>query len=557
MKGCRSELLEVTHITNCSVCLLTTQPDFDPEDDTPVDGEESSEDEESSKLAGREHYEAVDQSQLRKPQQPQIGKKYGGVAISRSALEHQGDEDPFAPAEEEEDNDPFARSTGIDGGSEISGADTGSDEDIDQYGEATDVPKQMNRLATRKTDRMEPESDGSDSSESESVADSHVDMDEMTNDDENDSDASTAFSVSSSPNSSGPVTGRKELHELLRQDTARVAAGLSSQHDVKQGKAVKVQKATYDRFLDARIKLQKGLAASNDFSCEVVTDTDVKEAIAKAEAAALSLWSTIDSLRCTMLSSKQSSESTKKRKRPLKPTQSTPLTDIWEHSQSLESVSLPHRRHTLNHWSNRTRASAPSQPRSRFSANAEPALTDVLEVYLSRETQKLTTLDTTSAPHSEAPTADRPPPPSPLPFSDDAFYQSLLRDLIASRTNNDLTTSTSTPLSSSSAVGKPPPINTQRNRRNVDTKASKGRKIRYTVHEKLVSFMAAEDRSTWSDGARRELFGSLFGGRSGMDDGGEVVGDVDMDMNEDAGMGSIGVSGAGKREEGALRLFRS
>jgi protein AATF/BFR2 len=45
----------------------------------------------------------------------------------------------------------------------------------------------------------------------------------------------------------------------------------------------------------------------------------------------------------------------------------------------------------------------------------------------------------------------------------------------------------------------------------VDTKASKGRKMRYNVHEKLQNFMAPEDRGTWSIKAREEFFASLLG----------------------------------------------
>jgi hypothetical protein len=47
----------------------------------------------------------------------------------------------------------------------------------------------------------------------------------------------------------------------------------------------------------------------------------------------------------------------------------------------------------------------------------------------------------------------------------------------------------------------------------VDTKASKGRKIRYESHEKLVGFMTSiEDSSdkSWHENMQRELFAGLF-----------------------------------------------
>uniref|UniRef100_A0A1B0GQ47 Apoptosis-antagonizing transcription factor C-terminal domain-containing protein n=1 Tax=Phlebotomus papatasi TaxID=29031 RepID=A0A1B0GQ47_PHLPP len=45
----------------------------------------------------------------------------------------------------------------------------------------------------------------------------------------------------------------------------------------------------------------------------------------------------------------------------------------------------------------------------------------------------------------------------------------------------------------------------------VDTKASKGRRIRYVVHKKMVNFMAPNPYSSWTDEAKDELFSSIFG----------------------------------------------
>ena len=47
-------------------------------------------------------------------------------------------------------------------------------------------------------------------------------------------------------------------------------------------------------------------------------------------------------------------------------------------------------------------------------------------------------------------------------------------------------------------------------KKHVDTKASKGRKVRYNVHEKLVNFMVPVEVGTSSHSARDELFTSLF-----------------------------------------------
>ena len=88
-------------------------------------------------------------------------------------------------------------------------------------------------------------------------------------------------------------------------------------------------------------------------------------------------------------------------------------------------------------------------------------------------------------------------------FDDDDFYHQLLRELIESKAGND----------SMLMSGKWVQIQKLRNkiRRKVDTRASKGRKIRYDIHSKLVNFMAPVDNTTFTEDAKNQLFNSLFG----------------------------------------------
>ncbi|KAA0716494.1 Protein AATF [Triplophysa tibetana] len=91
-------------------------------------------------------------------------------------------------------------------------------------------------------------------------------------------------------------------------------------------------------------------------------------------------------------------------------------------------------------------------------------------------------------------------------FDDDDFYHQLLRELIERKTSavdpNDQV-----------AMGRQwLAIQKLRSRikKKVDTKASKGRKIRFHVHSKLINFMAPLDNSSMRDDARSELYRSLF-----------------------------------------------
>jgi protein AATF/BFR2 len=90
-------------------------------------------------------------------------------------------------------------------------------------------------------------------------------------------------------------------------------------------------------------------------------------------------------------------------------------------------------------------------------------------------------------------------------FDDSEFYHQQLRELIEYKSGND----------ENQAEITQKLIELQKVRskmkKKVDTRASKGRKIRYIVHNKLVNFMAPKDESTMPEEARKELFNSLFG----------------------------------------------
>ncbi len=128
-------------------------------------------------------------------------------------------------------------------------------------------------------------------------------------------------------------------------------------------------------------------------------------------------------------------------------------------------------------------------------------------------------------------------------FDDADFYTLLLKELVDQRMADNASTAGITGLAGVVPTATTTARKEAKVKRKVDTKASKGRKMRYTVHEKLQNFMAKEDRGTWGQRQVDELFGSLLGTRFGLEeaDGGE-------EQEEDGGEGNVG--------EEALRLFR-
>ncbi|XP_050475464.1 protein AATF [Bombus huntii] len=91
-------------------------------------------------------------------------------------------------------------------------------------------------------------------------------------------------------------------------------------------------------------------------------------------------------------------------------------------------------------------------------------------------------------------------------YDDDDFYHQLLRDLIEYK-SSDITD----PIQLSKQWIKLQNMR-RKMKRKIDTRATKGRRIRYNVHNKLVNFMAPITISdTWTDHAKDELYSSLFG----------------------------------------------
>lgn len=93
-------------------------------------------------------------------------------------------------------------------------------------------------------------------------------------------------------------------------------------------------------------------------------------------------------------------------------------------------------------------------------------------------------------------------------YDDTDFYHTQLRELIEYKTSSSSNTNEMAKQSSELQKLR------KKMKKTVDTRASKGRKIRYVVHNKLVSFMAPNESGSWNQEQKDELFKSLFGAQS-------------------------------------------
>ena len=311
--------------------------------------------------------------------------------------------------------------------------------------------------------------------------------------------------------------------------TSTLAAG--AQSDVAKGEAVKTQRKTFDTLLNTRIRLQKALISTNSMAAEQHKEVTAPDAsVSAAEAAALTLLNNLADLRISL----EESRTGEKRKRTTFDA-ATSSSHIWSSIQGTEKAAVPHRKAVLERWSNKTKATTVTNNKARLNASAQQTLTEVLDSQLT--SSHLVTR--TQTPRSCAPlqSAHKGAQPDAAIYDDADFYGLLLKELLEQRSADVNANGTS-----EFVVQAPWQVAREaKTKKVVDTKASKGRRLRYTVQEKLQNFMAPEERGEWGERQRDELFGSLFGKRLRL---GEEDVESESEIEADA-------------EEAGLMLFRN
>ncbi|KAL3476299.1 apoptosis-antagonizing transcription factor [Aspergillus californicus] len=480
-----------------------TPRDFDPED-IERGGNTSDEDVDVKDAdAGRGHYQAVGKGKLRNDDPISLGKEYAGSRVSRDALEAESDDDPFAARSGDEDSE-----------------EDSEEEDISE-GSEDERPQKLNKAGKKGQEEVdESDMDGSDDEDDE---DDMENFDEEMSDEDEDEDEDEEEEKPRRVKFADPKSDdREELRQLMATDQKTIAATISqaAKTDATKGKSVKQQRATFDALLNTRIKLQKGLTTANQITAAAQTETlDDDDALKSAESAALTLWSTLEDLRLT-LADAQTQDESKKRKRPFPASQTTSTSSLWKRMVELESDAVSHRRAILDKWSTKVRGThntlANSKTKLIGAAASQQSITAVLDAHIASETADLRAAKRARK-HSTNGTAagSTEAQPDQTPTYDDAsFYQSLLRDLVEQRMSssdaitNGLDTLHILP---SRDVHHVTGMRKDKVKKEIDTRASKGRKMRFEVHEKLQNFMAPEDRGVWTGRAREEFFASLLG----------------------------------------------
>ncbi|KAL2689860.1 rRNA-processing protein bfr2 [[Neocosmospora] mangrovei] len=527
--------------------------DHDPEANVDVSEHGSDSESSENENAGTEHYVSVGKSKLRQKEGVSLGPKYQGSRVSRAALEQESESDEGDEDEDEDDeefDDPetadLERDEADAKDSEISSDNALGESDEERFQDFTfrgsSKPKKPVSKSKRATaadfmsssdeggeggadvDEDEDEMSGVELEESDSEEDDMDDGldalvggagdsdDESEEDDEDDEDEDAS-------------DDEEESDDDDKEKKAKpVMAAFSNRADVNKGLAIREQRKIYDGLLNLRIRLQKALIAANTFAAIEDSPEPESEPYEAAEEAAIKLLNTISSLKDNFGSSRAGD----KRKRELDASMTTQ--EIWEQMQAEEERATKVREAGLDKWSRKVQSI--DTTRDGLKSRKDTLVTALQEQLLNPDNRLA---KRSRVPRSCAPAQAAKGVTQDDDIYDDAdFYQVLLKELVDQRTVDG----------SSASTGAVPTVmltaaKEVKTRKNVDRKASKGRKMRFTVHEKLQNFMAPEDRRAWEQEAIDRFFGTLFGRK--------------MELNEDESDDDMEVDA----EEAGLRLFRS
>lgn len=387
-------------------------------------------------------------------------------------------------------------------------------------------------------DEVEQEdiSDDDEDMEDNGLGGSSENEDENESDDEVDDEDDVEESEGDDENIDTKTSTKLDLKAMMSQDQKAVVASISKAAtvDAEKGIAVKQQRKTFDLLLNVRIRLQKALMATNSIAASDDKQDTTSQPYQAAEEAAIKLFNSLSDMR-QRLNKAEGVKSGSKRKRAFECRTSNSV--MWESIQASELSIMPSRQANLEKWSVKVKGAAAPETR-KLNSTSQLTIVQVLEDQLV-DSERL--LKRTRTPRSCAPLQAKAKLSEDASIYDDAdFYQLLLKELVDQR----MVDSASAPALQGNGrpIAQWAAVKEAKTKKNIDTKASKGRKMKFTIHEKLQNFMAPQDRNSWEQDAVDRFFGTLLGQRMNL---GETV----EEINEEGGVLLA--------EEEALMLFRS
>lgn len=274
--------------------------------------------------------------------------------------------------------------------------------------------------------------------------------------------------------------------------------------------------------------------------------SEASEQVCKTRASLEELSELLFSIRSQLYEQNEKIDINKAASRKRKRGSADYLDEALDALSSIEQAVLPYEHTTIAKWSDKVAsASAALGSQNKFKALGPQNTLRQIESILTQDMDRLVersrirrgpsgkTVKVVGRDAALEPVAGEKDVSAEV-FDDTDFYQALLRDVV------DLGHGTA----SAGGPGSYANFNnvSKKKAAGVDPKASKGRKLRYHVHEKLQNFMAPIPMLSWEKEQIDELFKGLLGGRSEF--GSAVV--QEAESAESNGIGG---------EDGGFRIF--
>ena len=353
---------------------------------------------------------------------------------------------------------------------------------------------------------------------------------------------------------------RERLAKLVQQETKQAINKLSqsTQRDAAKGLSILEQSKVFDSTLDVRIKLQKALTAANCLPLSKVgwkkytkVEKDSKELLQKTSELLNKVFGQITDLRAEFQNNDHINQIESKGQ--FKTSSKRSFDDICKESKSLDKNLKEYRVAVLNKWSTKVASASGNSALSftKFKAINQPAdvqvenqLADLSRLIkrtcLNRRSivplnfnedmkaGRLSHLKNSSSEktvngeenENDELNLDIPKnydprrkdnnsidtSENPYIFDDEDFYRVLLNDLV------DKKISTAQNNQGNGATIAITSRSNNKLKKNIDTKASKGRKLNYSVQEEIAHYEAPFNTGyKWSDEQIDEFFAGLLG----------------------------------------------
>lgn len=498
--------------------------DYDIEDDREIDSDVED-------TVSNDHYVPTSRSKIRLIKPADLDDKYTGLKTSRKGL-FDGDSDSHEEEitgssgneSGESENEDFE-------GKKVNGKNKGKYSSKQGRENVSGDSEESENLFSGDESDLSDSGDEIVSSKQENI-DLEVDLDDLSNSDDEEDHESTELDHQ-----------RSKLKEMINSQRKHVVSRLSQSAttDSLKGYAIQQQHSFFDKLIDLRLKLQQALLNANKLP---ISSTDLKKTgekldkdqLNEAKESCYTLLDSIFKLRNNLIKS----DSILKSKIPLPKKRS--FDDYLQTTLSFDSKLESYRHDILTKWSGKVQNSSGSAALNNtkfkainqsFDNQVNNNLNDMSRLikrtklnrrqiiplgYEFKEQQQ----DETNNEDADIP-IEKPKQSVEIDeiFDDDDFYRVLLNDLVDKKiqSSNPTTGLTMVNLKSAQKV--------QKLNKNVDSKATKGRKLKYTVQEPIANLEVPRSSWKWDDNQIDEFFASLLGQKVNMNE------DDNNDDNDD------------------------